>query len=1154
MKGKKLLAGLISAAMVMGTMILPAFADESKIPNWDANKEATVVAYGIGSEGNDKYFTTLKEALNAVYMSTPKDVVTLECKGDADVGAMTHAHVEDDLIIKGNNAIVSGGERDLEFDTYMYDRTSGKQISNGNYLTKNVTVKVDRLNGIAAWGQRNTDKTINLEFTNCKNMERVYISGKTGVNNITLNGCSFNSAYGSNANTSIYSNAKGNISITDCEFTGIAVGINLNNKSDGAQNISISYCSFTNCATDNAINLSAKNSSASIKDETKKAEAIKKSIETLNKYASPIRFVTSGSGAASNAEISNVGITYNEDHTVTNGDILLGDKREGEKSTPNVNVNISGTKTEVHSQALGKDDVVTNVTDEETASVSLPAAAKIGEVAYSTLADAVAAAEENDIIKLTSDISDIETLEISKDKKITIDLNGKTISAAVRADNTSKHYYAIDNYGTLTFEDTLGGGTISARGIENFGVMVINNGTFLSIDEQNGGSAVWNEGDLTINGGSFKSTYEGKASDSLGASCLNNSGTALITGGIFSGTSARTYAIISTGTITVSPSESKEVTVYGNHGAIASDSGFMVINGGSFSSRDYYGLYVSNDNGSPANVTVNGGTFSGKIYSAFIGSDIGSIVDSKIKITDGTFNKPIYAQSNTLDDSITVSGGSFTSDISKWTADGFAAVLENGKYVVKPSKATVIDTATSAATTITLNDLEKNLKSDSAIDFDGTEHAVIQVVVSAPSSEDKAPAPAKEKESNTVEMYDIKVVKTANGVSEEVPATNQSVTIGLGRKIADGAEPIVKHIKNGTFETISSVTVSDDRMSITFTAPSFSTYYVEFPAVAPADIAENINISLENEVIDGMEATYDLVISGENDKAINRFMSSEWKFESTGAVEYEIIPTANVNVTFDAANDTYELNMDGKTYSDATGRKIKLATVKITGSGNYTFGVKSAKLHAAEAADSIVTSFDSASGEIVGKAILPAAAQGTLEAKKYELSVNIAFNNAIEDNAAAYQNMQVSISGGDVNETIKLGSDVNALSGNSYTVTCKLPENIAYTVTVSGAGYRTARYTVTMTGDKVLNFWNNAKDTDVVVEEGNAASARKVTFLAGDIVRDNSINIYDLSAVVSYFGTKVNKDTQAEYAKYDLNRDGVIDSKDVAYVLVSWGK
>ena len=66
-KGKKLLAGLISAAMVMGTMILPAFANESKNPDWNANENATVVAYGIGEDSKDVYFTTIKEALNTVY-------------------------------------------------------------------------------------------------------------------------------------------------------------------------------------------------------------------------------------------------------------------------------------------------------------------------------------------------------------------------------------------------------------------------------------------------------------------------------------------------------------------------------------------------------------------------------------------------------------------------------------------------------------------------------------------------------------------------------------------------------------------------------------------------------------------------------------------------------------------------------------------------------------------------------------------------------------------------------------------------------------------------------------------------------------------------------------------------------------------------------
>ena len=112
--------------------------------------------------------------------------------------------------------------------------------------------------------------------------------------------------------------------------------------------------------------------------------------------------------------------------------------------------------------------------------------------------------------------------------------------------------------------------------------------------------------------------------------------------------------------------------------------------------------------------------------------------------------------------------------------------------------------------------------------------------------------------------------------------------------------------------------------------------------------------------------------------------------------------------------------------------------------------------------------------------------------------------------------------------------------------------NNAYTVEVSGEGYRTARYTVTMTDDKQLNFWNNVMDEAQVVEVGKDSSIAKVTFLAGDIVKDNNINIYDLSAVVSYFGSV--STTENGYAKYDLNRDGVIDSKDVAYVLVSWGE
>ena len=93
-----------------------------------------------------------------------------------------------------------------------------------------------------------------------------------------------------------------------------------------------------------------------------------------------------------------------------------------------------------------------------------------------------------------------------------------------------------------------------------------------------------------------------------------------------------------------------------------------------------------------------------------------------------------------------------------------------------------------------------------------------------------------------------------------------------------------------------------------------------------------------------------------------------------------------------------------------------------------------------------------------------------------------------------------------------------------------------------------------MTEAKTLNFWNNVKSTPEVIEVGKTTGAVEVTFLAGDIVKDNSINIYDLSAVVSYFGTNNDTSAYSKYAKYDLNRDGKIDSKDVAYVLVSWKK
>ena len=128
------------------------------------------------------------------------------------------------------------------------------------------------------------------------------------------------------------------------------------------------------------------------------------------------------------------------------------------------------------------------------------------------------------------------------------------------------------------------------------------------------------------------------------------------------------------------------------------------------------------------------------------------------------------------------------------------------------------------------------------------------------------------------------------------------------------------------------------------------------------------------------------------------------------------------------------------------------------------------------------------------------------------------------------------------------------LTEKGYMAEAELPYNTIYTVVLEGAGYRTARYSVNLSENKTLNFWNNIKKEPKEVEDGLASSKTTHNFLIGDIIKDDKINIYDLSAVLSYFGAKnISDSNNPAYIKYDLNRDGVIDSKDVAYILIAWG-
>jgi|GEM_PF-5896577 len=272
--------------------------------------------------------------------------------------------------------------------------------------------------------------------------------------------------------------------------------------------------------------------------------------------------------------------------------------------------------------------------------------AKIGDKKYETLAAAVAAGGE---IVLIDNIYLTETVNVAEGNEVTLDLNGKEITVLK---NGERSLYAINNYGKLTIKDSVGTGIIVARGVQNLGNgdLTLESGTITACDT-NGGAAVWNEATFTMNGGTLKVTHVGSVTDTSNPGCLNNSGTATINGGKMESVSMRTYALISSGTLTINDAQ-----IDGAHGAVTVDAGTATINGGVFDTDVYYGLYVYS-----GTVNVTGGTF-----------------------TKGSVGKSVYVQPDAIE-GVEIAGGTFESAIAEEIcAEGFIPTANaDGTYGVK---------------------------------------------------------------------------------------------------------------------------------------------------------------------------------------------------------------------------------------------------------------------------------------------------------------------------------------------------------------------------------------------------------------------------------------------------------------------------------------
>lgn len=371
-------------------------------------------------------------------------------------------------------------------------------------------------------------------------------------------------------------------------------------------------------------------------------------------------------------------------------------------------------------------------------------------------------------------------------------------------------------------------------------------------------------------------------------------------------------------------------------------------------------------------------------------------------------------------------------------------------------------------------------------------------------------------------------------------------------------EPAGAKISGGTFNT----DVSD------YCEDGFSPKFVN-GKYAVDDSADTLKLTFKKHADD--ERVYDIVLNGDG-KDINRLNTVHFTFALDNPNMTYAIKTAKGMSTIYPDNNEYVFYYDGKdgfgdTDRPDTAQNITIGTVTFDGFGKFTFKATAGKATATTTADNLVTEFVT-TGE-AGKGALKIGEDDNMikdveiKVPTQKLTVNVAMEHNVGNNTEAYQDMTVAISGGDLAGKVleyKLGDDANtaitkAMNGAmvaSYQIKADLTKDRIYTVTVSGAGYRTSRYTVTMTEDKTMNFWNNDKTNEVTVIDDEKA---KTTFLAGELVRDGKIDIYDLSAVVAYFGQKnIDKTQASKFAKYDLNRDGEIDIMDISIVLTSWGK
>ena len=339
--------------------------------------------------------------------------------------------------------------------------------------------------------------------------------------------------------------------------------------------------------------------------------------------------------------------------------------------------------------------------------------AKIGDVAYSTLADAFVAANEGDKIVVSKDL-DVDIM-IPVTRSVTLDLNGKTITNNVpnnRLFRLSDVTFTIDgndgsvitpegnttSYGFIDFRDAAGNAGASTtlivsnanfKGATNEGSLFAfrgASGQSLQFDNVNveltGGytysiiNGYHMNVDIKLNGGKYvcNSTHQTAGVFQAGpGSVVDFNGVTVETsvGPIFE-------AVANKATFTDCTMTNTATNSFFAACIAASNGADVTVDGGTYTAN--YPLYVYNSGGT---VNVDGGEFNGKIAAIQVDNREGADYESKVSVTNGTFNGPLVVDNRS---ELAISGGVYTDkNAENYCTDGFKLEANaDGTYGVVP--------------------------------------------------------------------------------------------------------------------------------------------------------------------------------------------------------------------------------------------------------------------------------------------------------------------------------------------------------------------------------------------------------------------------------------------------------------------------------------